>query len=124
MKNTREIKALDRIIEILKSPKSWTKRMNARSINGNKVEYYNPKAVCWCIDGAILKALREQKLTNHKWQNSYRKIVHAICKVANLKHDIRHQDEHIGFNDAETTTFENITEALYKARAFLKGDPH
>ena len=124
MKNAREIKAVERVIKILDSPKKWIKKQNARNKWGWYTDPKGDDATCWCLQGAILKALDEQKLTNRKWKNSYHKIIHAICKVTNLKYDIGHQDEHMWYNDAAETTYDMVIKTLKKAKAYLKGEPH
>jgi len=122
MKNKREINIIDRILEIFHSAANWTQKVNARDEYGEPVYPPNDRAVCWCLEGAIYKAIWEQKLSKRKWNNSYWKIVGAICKVQGLKFNIRHQDEHIGYNDAADTTFEMVIETLNKAKAYLQGE--
>lgn len=122
MKNRREVKIVERTIEILSTPKKWTKGARARDKFNNHTGYYSSQAVCWCIDGAIEKAVRDANLTKRKGINSYWKIVRAICKVANLKFDIHSQDEHMMLNDAEETNYQTIINTLKKAKAFLKGE--
>ena len=124
MKNSREIKIMDRILEIFHSAANWTQGVNARDKYGEAVYPLNDHAVCWCLEGAIYKAIWEQKISKRKWNNSYWKIVGAICKVQGLKFNIGPQDEHIGFNDAPETTFEIVIETLNKAKAYLKGESY
>ena len=119
MKNAREIQAVDRTLEILDSPEKWTKGKNARNKYGEPVPTFHNEAICHCLEGAIIKALSEQKLTDTKWRNSYIKITHALCNVLDLKFDIGHQDEHIGFNDHRKTTYTMVINALKKAKEYL-----
>ena len=119
-KNKREIKIINKVIQILDKPQKWTRARNAKDKNGNPTNPLSPNATCYCLEGAIYKALWEQKLSKRKWNNSYRKIIGAICKVAGLNFDIGNQDEHIGFNDNPNTTYEMIINILKKAKALLQ----
>lgn len=119
MKNRREIKTIDRVLEILNSPEKWIKGHNARDKDGHPIYPPNEAAVCWCLEGAIYKALWEQNLTNKKWENSYYKIVHALCHSENLAFNIGNQDEHIGFNDDKNTTYNKVIDLIKKAKEYL-----
>ena len=119
MKNKREIQAVDRTLEILNHESKWIKEHNAKNAEGEPVFPPNDQATCWCLEGALYKAIWEQKLTKIKWNNSYRKITHAICKSVNLKFDIGNQDEHISFNDSEDTEYNDVINALKGAKDYL-----
>ena len=119
MKNKREIQTVDRILKILNNESKWIKKYNAKDKDGNTVHPPDNNAICWCLEGALHKALSEQHLTNRKWQNSYYKIVNAICKSVNLKFDIDNPDEHIGFNDDEDTEYNDVINALKGAKDYL-----
>lgn len=41
--------------EVLRTEKEWTKGVLARDAHGHSQPYYSPKAVAFCIEGAILK---------------------------------------------------------------------
>lgn len=122
MKNKREIQAIERTLNILDSPEKWIKGYRAKTKNDEATTFNSEDAVTWCVDGAICKALDEQKLTDRKWSNSYIKIVHAMCRAVKLKFNLSHQDEHIGFNDHENTTHEMIIDMLNRAKEFLQGN--
>jgi len=44
-----------KIYELLNKPKKWTQGTNARNISGDRVDANSKTAICWCINGAMLK---------------------------------------------------------------------
>ena len=119
MKNEREIKTIERTLEILNKPEKWIKEQIALDEDGHSVFPPNQAAVCWCLNGAIYKALWELDLSTRKWMNSFNKINDAICKVANLPHSDSNEYEHVEFNDKDETTYEMVIDALQKAKEYL-----
>lgn len=59
LSKTQKIKVLVRAGEIIALPASWTTNVFARSAEGNPVSVDSPKAVSFCVRGAISKALLE-----------------------------------------------------------------
>ena len=43
---------------LLENPANWTRREWARDVNGRGVEPEAPTAVCWCLEGAIVRAAK------------------------------------------------------------------
>ena len=119
MKNKREIQAIERTLEILDSPKKWIKYQNALDKDGYSVFPPNNSAICWCLNGAIYKALWEQDITNRQWKNSFDKINNAICEAVNLPPPSYNEYEHVEFNDKDETTYEMVIDALQKAKEYL-----
>ena len=86
MNNAREIKIIDRAMGILNTPSKWIKGATATNKDGVKTYPPSDETTCFCIHGAIYKALYEQKIEKHKWHKTYYKIAYTICKVANIGH--------------------------------------
>lgn len=40
--------------ELLSTPDKWTKNSHAREQGGEPVDPFNPIAVCWCLEGALI----------------------------------------------------------------------
>ena len=53
MKDIVKRTILRRAIARIEDPDKWTKCAFARDVDGNNVTPRNPKAVCWCAEGAI-----------------------------------------------------------------------
>ena len=49
------------ILDLLKDPSKWIKGTFARSKGGFEVGPRSPKAVCWCLRGAISKCYSMQE---------------------------------------------------------------
>lgn len=47
------------VAELLESPERWTREAVARDSKGLSTYAEDPKAVCWCLAGAILKCYPE-----------------------------------------------------------------
>ena len=119
MKNQREIKALDRALQILNKKSKWTKNAGARNQYQIPTNELSPKATCWCLDGAIRKALEEQELTRPKWRNSYYKIITALLITLGIVPSLNTTQDYMDYNDNETTTYHNIINLIKKAKEYL-----
>ncbi len=42
--------------ETLSTPDRWTKKMYAKDATGKSVSYCDPRATCFCVNGALMKA--------------------------------------------------------------------
>jgi hypothetical protein len=56
MEGQAPIDIIRRTLEILREPEQWTATARARDEYGNHVAPYDPRAVCWCIEGAVSMA--------------------------------------------------------------------
>ena len=121
MKNKRETTLINRILKILNTPEKWTKTAPARDISKTAVYFGSDEAICWCLDGALSKALWEQKLTSRKWTNSFKKITKALNTVLGIIPTDLHRKEgyYITFNDYPETTYEDVISTLKKAKERL-----
>ena len=119
MKNQREIQAIDRTLEILNKKSKWTKNAEARRKDGSPTREGSEEAVCWCIDGAINIALREQNLSIRKFKNSKSKIIIALLINLGIVPELNTRPDYMDYNDRETTTYHNIINLLKKTKEYL-----
>lgn len=54
-----KLEALLDIRNTLRDPKNWTTGFFARDKEGHGTQPYDPEAVCWCLEGAMKKAVYE-----------------------------------------------------------------
>lgn len=58
-KNIKPSEVLEAAKKLIDSPEKWTKHVAARDSEGNPVDTYSDKAVCFCSLGAQRKALKD-----------------------------------------------------------------
>lgn len=91
-----------KVQDILTDESKWTRGTDARDADGESVDWASPKAVCWCLNGAI--------------QAAYGRGGQA--KVAMVR-DILKQRKKIKFsqgigpwNDSSRTTFKQVQKLI------------
>lgn len=88
--------------ELLSTPARWTKLAYARDAGGAAVMPSNANAVCWCIEGSIVKCSGD-------WSMEWARPIE--CDVA---------ADVASFNDRESTTHADILAAFDRAIAKLE----
>lgn len=81
--------------ELLATPEKWTTGELARDAQGEPVSEDNERAVCWCINGAMLKCLTSME------------IIESSDKITALVHGCIWQ-----WNDAPGRTHSEVLELL------------
>lgn len=56
---TDELTALIKTLSLIEAPESWTRGTYARAADGQSIDRYSPDAVCFCLQGAYNRAVRE-----------------------------------------------------------------
>jgi hypothetical protein len=51
------------VYQLIEKPERWTKGWFARTEAGEKVAPRDPRAVCWCVEGALCKILNLPTIT-------------------------------------------------------------
>ena len=74
MTNLQLLSALRAVRATLASPQQWTKDAFARDATGKVCEFLSPKAVCWCLEGALYNAC----LTHEQFWTVYTLLVDLI----------------------------------------------
>lgn len=104
--------ARNRSIEIMKAarvilaePKHWTKGAMARDATGRPCTSNSPKAVCWCIEGAIEKATRSEMYVGTPG--------YLVAHLLTEKTDTQHFGVHV-WNDDPSRTHAEVLELLDK----------
>lgn len=87
-----------KVRELLSDKSKWTKRAYARNAKGEKIESWNPDAVCFCLKGAINRCYQDS--TEHALVAD--KVENAIARKDGFNIGIA------CFNDRESTTFSDI----------------
>lgn len=94
------VEVIEKTLILLDGGKAWTKEFFARDSAGNGVYYNDPRAVCWCIRGAIRRCCNDSSL--------YNAVVDCIRKILC-------GDSISLFNDAPSTTWPDVERALKAA---------
>ena len=74
---------MDRVIEILDSPEKWIQGKTAKDIEGYATYSASSDAVCWCLEGAICKALARTK--PHQAQMAKLISKNNVCHLQNCR---------------------------------------
>lgn len=85
--------------ELLSSPAKWTKGYFARNNEGRRCGWSSDKASCWCMLGAI----------NRAYHANGADTKFTIINREVIKRGYRNIAE---FNDADTTTYEDVIKIL------------
>jgi hypothetical protein len=80
---------LKQVRDLLADPSRWTKGEFARNAKGKCTLYVSKDAVCFCLDGALMRVT-----TNDP--TSYRRSVNAVREAISRRH---YRDGYITFND-------------------------
>jgi hypothetical protein len=88
--------------ELLDSPEKWTKGVCARDSRGKEIDPESPKAICWCIKGALYKCYPD----DDDWYTAYNQLVKAkgyeTWKYGGV----------VSWQDDPRTTYEEVIEVL------------
>lgn len=101
---------LERAADLIAPKGAWTRTIAARDSNDNEVPPYSPRAVCWCIEGAIAA------VTRHKWASAAFEAEPA-CRF--LKERLRNPYE---WNDASRRTRAQVVAKLREIAAAARGE--
>ena len=105
MKDSIELKTafiLSRALFLIKDPKNWTKDAEARDENNKAVLTSDPRAVKYCLLGALTKSAHDLKIPRERKQARI-----TIEKILVNEKPGYSQDISI-FNDHEETTHEDV----------------
>ena len=100
-----------RTLSIIENPDNWTKNYAARDKNDKYISAEDPKAVKYCLLGALWKASSQLFPVETK----ARAREEATYKIKNIlyKLDRKYKDLNLGvFNDAPETTHEDVITIL------------
>jgi hypothetical protein len=94
--------------EILSSADKWTKGVFARYKDGQPCEksYYDPGAVCFCLSAALNISSRQ-----FVRRCDIKQLTRAVEELA-IDMPADADDKIVYFNDAETTTYEDVIRLL------------
>jgi hypothetical protein len=106
---------LTRADELLSEPSKWTQSTSARDSDGNPTALDGPRAACWCLHGAIIRANKELADGDpSKLEDS-----EPECEEAEDALDACLMDSfpvapkgYVDFNDRPGTTFEDVKHLL------------
>lgn len=105
--------------ELLSDESRWTKEASARTIAGEETDALSRKAVCWCMDGAIEKAMGGWS----SCRDEYSKAADALAASTHDGIGVLHRDEFVLFNDDPKTTHADMLAAFDRAIAALEAEP-
>ena len=91
------------VLDLLSDPKRWTKDTYARREDGEPVCSRSPRAVSWCIAGAITKCYPDAEYPR------MHSIIFNILQKRNVELGIG------GFNDDPRTTHDQVVALLKEA---------
>ena len=112
---------LERTQEILAQPEAWTQSALAKSASGRNVKTYSPKAVCYCLAGAVMAA--------GNYPKDISKSRSMVVAMDALLRAILHTDKSparatsvriIDWNDEKERTHQDVMEAVRKALVCLR----
>lgn len=107
MSKRQEVKVLDRAAELL--AKGWCRGTYARDSKGNECMTTSPKAVTFCMVGALMRAAKDLKIKKD-WNIS--------CKLESEISALL--DQHVPhFNDNNERTQEEVVDFLLNVRYSL-----
>ena len=92
---------LTQVKTLLAKREAWTQNSNARAVDRSPVCYFQPEAVCWCVNGALAKITED---TNH--------YIGAITLLDKIAREMGY-DSAVHLND--TADWEKVHELLDKA---------
>lgn len=79
-----------KVHELLDAPEKWTQAAYAKNAQGERVEYCEPEAVCWCLEGAMMRCYGAD----------------FIKKLATVETHLSSEITH--WNDQPSRTFEQV----------------
>ena len=94
------------VLDLLNDPKRWTQATNARDANGKDVYSCDPKAVMWCMIGAIERIYQDGVSRGN--------AVDALDNAIDILHDDLDSKCIGDFND--THTHEQVIRLLKEAK--------
>lgn len=109
----QEMQVLRRADEILADESRWTRMTHARDKFGDDVEYDSDAAVCFCIEGAMLRAQKELGLP----EGTATYPMSVIARHMELMRPCRVNFPRFvsAHNDSMFTTFEDVKRGFSKA---------
>ena len=92
--------------ELLSSEKKWTKGCDARNDKGVMVDPAGDDAVCWCLNGAIVRAAKEI------YPSHGSSLLHIVKKCRVRVIELTHHLSTQSFNDCDSTTYPDVLDVL------------
>jgi hypothetical protein len=89
--------------ELLSDESKWTTYTYARNVDGARVNYASPDAVCWCVLGAIRKCYPDSAI---HYQDILEKTIQKLTSEFHTAAD---------YNDYDSTTFADIQNLIKEA---------
>lgn len=109
---------IDKAIELIET-KGWTQGAYARLANGDKTEYTDTAAVCYCISGAMNCAAKQLKNEENDYDEIFLKGWWTITDVLRNREGGKAWDQPVYWNDESGRTKEEVVELLKKASTKL-----
>lgn len=94
------------ILKLLDKPEKWTQGTYARNENASTVGPLDPQAVCWCLEGAIIKICGGGSAAAD--------LAHAVLLATATK--IKGCEGIVDRNDDEVMTFYKLRRWLHRAK--------
>lgn len=98
---------------------NWTKDTLARNKYRHSVKVDNPNAMRFCAEGAVCRVLGESG--DELPSDAYRNAVNYLRSEVPLSSDFWNNSVN-GFNDRDTTKFEDVRQLFKRAIKAAKGD--
>ena len=104
--------------ELLADPKRWTQQAYARDERGQSVLFHDPRATCWCINGAVACVApsdpdRVARIGAHR----------ALCLAIGLDAPESAQADAIKWNDAPERSHADVLKTIDAAIVAEGGGP-
>ena len=100
------VEYLEDVINKISLEERWTQEAPARDSEGKPVLSINPRAVCWCLTGAMWKVAREKKAMD--MYNQAHKVLEMVVEDSiGVRMSLTH------FNDAGMRTHGGVLALLY-----------
>lgn len=104
------MKRYQKVKTLLADPKRWIKGSYARDDKSRSVLVHSPRAICWCLSGAVCKIYR-----NPNDRAMVRNIIEtSILKLVKLN-KLHVPVSIVGFNDFPLTTHKDVMKVLKDA---------
>ena len=113
----KEIAILKKTLDILCYPEHWTKGVEACDIHKNQVEVDNDDAHCFCLSGAVRKAILDEE----KGDTNNIVLMERCMSILYSHIPSGHHDMVTDFNDHPDTTYQDVVSVLRSAINYSKG---
>lgn len=114
MKTSDVLKAVQ---ELLTPPEQWTKHTYARDGLGRRTNVTGSDAVCWCLDGAILKATADEDPHSLATDRAEISLNHTLQRLPDLSRGI---GGFVEWNDHPETTHDDVMNLLAEAVVYAE----